>query len=276
MRRGVPYTLAVLAVLIAAPSAAAAFEAHLSVNRSVVDAGKSTRIELRVFSIAGGKKTLADKPGSRLRVEVVSPAHRVIRVRLQHVSRGLWRGSYRFLSAGRWKVRIANWPNGRGPELSVQVRPVEPTPAPLGFGALGQAGCKPASPRNHAGDTLARAEVFGSTFGGRFWGLFAFMPVADAWASDDSAVVQNLVGKETKIVFKLTGGVSEFYAVAPSGARTAPVWGPEFHTSSSWARQGNEWGAGFVFGATGCWRIHADGSNSNAPVTGDIWLRVLS
>jgi hypothetical protein len=280
MRRGVPYALAVLAVLIAAPSAAAAFEAQLKVNRSVLDVGKSARIELRVFSIAGGEKTLADKPVSRLRVEVVSPTHRVTRVRLQHVSRGIWRGSYRFLSAGRWKVRVANWPNGRGPELTVQVRPVEPTeptPAPVGFGALGQAGCNPASPRNQAGDTLARAEVFGSTFGGRFWGLFAFMPVADAWASDDSAVVQNLVGKETKIVFKLTGGLSEFYAVAPSGARTAPVWGPEFHTSSSWARAGNEWGAGFVFGATGCWRIHADGTtDSNAPVAGDIWLRVVS
>jgi hypothetical protein len=102
------------------------------------------------------------------------------------------------------------------------------------------------------------------------------MPTGAAWASDDTVVVQHLVGKEMKIVFKLSGGLSTFYAIAPSGTKTNPVWGPDFHTSSTWARAGVEWGAGFVFGETGCWQIHADGTAGNAPVTGDIWLRVLS
>jgi hypothetical protein len=279
MRRGVPYGLAALAVLLAAPSASAAFEARLSVKPSVVDVGKPVRIELRVFSIVRNKKALADRPGRRLRIEAVSPSKQVIRIALRHVSRGVWRGSYRFGSAGRWKLRIGNWPKGPGPKLTVRVRPTGatvPTPPPAGFGALGQPDCNPASPRNRNGEALSRAEVFGTTIGGRFWGLFAFMPVADAWASDDRAVVQHLVGKEVKIVFKLSGSLSSFYAVAPNGARTAPVWGPEFHTSSTWARQGLEWGAGFVFAQTGCWRIHADSTAANASVAGDIWLRVLS
>jgi hypothetical protein len=277
MRRGVVYLLAALGVLIAAPSASAAFEARLNVNPSVVDIGRAARIELRVFSIVGTRKTLADEPGRRLRVEAVSPSKRVVRVALRHVSRGIWRGSYRFRSAGRWTLRIAPWRKGRAPQLVVRVRTTEPTPAPQGFAALGQADCNPSSPRNRTGEMLARAEVFGTTIGGRFWGLFAFMPVADAWASDDAAVLQHVVSKEMKVVFKLTGSLSEFYAVAPSGTRTAPVWGPEFHTSSSWGRAGVEWGAGFVFDQTGCWRIHADGTKGdNAPVSGDIWLRVVS
>ena len=276
MRRGVPYALAVLAVLLTAPSATAAFEARLSVKPSVVDVGKPVRIELRVFSIVRTKRTLADRPGRRLRIEAVSPSKQVIRIALRHVSHGVWRGTYRFESAGQWRLRIGNWPKGPGPHLTVRVRPTGATvltPQPAGFAALGQPDCNPASPRNQNGDALARAEVFGTTIGGRFWGLFAFMPVSDAWASDDAAVVQHLVGKEVKIVFKLTGGLSSFYAVAPSGARTAPVWGPDFHTSSSWRREGVEWGAGFVFDQTGCWRVHADG---NGAVAGDIWLRVLS
>ena len=277
MRRGVPYALAVLAVLLTAPPATAAFEAHLSVKPSVVDVGKPVRIELRVFSVVQNRKALADRPGKRLRIEAVSPSRQVIRIALRHVSRGVWRGSYRFKSAGRWKLRIGNWPKGSGPQLTVRVRPATvPTPPPAGFAALGQPGCSPASPRNRTGDALARAEVFGTTTGGRFWGLFAFMPVAEAWAGDDAAVVQHLVGKEVKIVFKLTGSLSNFYAVAPGGTRTSPAWGPEFHTSSSWTRPGAEWGAGFVFGETGCWRIHADGANGTTPVTGDIWLRVVS
>jgi len=272
--------LATLAVLVTAPSATAGFAATPRVKPFVVDVDKAVRIELRTFSVDGARKKLADAPGRRLGIEAVSPTKRVTRVALRHVSRGVWVGTYRFPSAGQWTLRVANWPKGtRAPQLFVRVRavPTSPTPPPTGFGALGQPECSPPSPRNQQGDTLARAEVFGTTVGGRYWGLFAFMPAPDAWASDDSAVVQHIVGKETKIVFKLTGSLSNFYAVAPDGTRTPPVWGPEFHTSSSWARVGNEWGAGFVFGATGCWRIHADGTAvSNSPVTGDIWLRVVS
>jgi len=267
-----------LAVLVTAPSATAGFAATLRVKPSVVDVHKAVRIELRTFSVDGANRKLADAPGRRLGIEAVSPTKRVTRVTLRHVSRGVWVGTYRFPSSGRWTLRVSNWPKGgtRAPQLFVRVRavPTSATPPPAGFSALGQPECSPPSPRNQQGDTLARAEVFGTTIGGRFWGLFAFMPVSDAWASDNTAALQHVAGKEMKIVFKLTGSLSTFYAVAPSGARTAPVWGPEFHTSSSWAREGVEWGAGFVFGETGCWRIHADGGG-NVPVSGDIWLRVI-
>jgi hypothetical protein len=274
VRRGVFAGVLVACLLAATPSAAStsAFRASLSVKPSIVEVGKPVRIELRAYSLVGGRQELADEPGRRLRVEAVSPSERVVRVPLRHVSRGIWRASYRFRSAGAWKVRIGNWPKGRGPELTVRVKPVGPTAPPPGFAALGAPGCSPASPRNQNGDPLARAEVFGTAVGGRFWGLFAFMPVADAWASDGEAVLQHVVGKEMKIVFKLDDFPSGFYAVAPTGTQTNPVWGPEQHTSSSWRRSGAEWGAGFVFDRAGCWDIHA----TTGAVTGDIWLRVLS
>jgi len=93
------------------------------------------------------------------------------------------------------------------------------------------------------------------------------------WASDAVASLNGLVGKEIKIVFKLTAGQpTSFYAVAPNGSRTKPVWGPEAHGTSSWDRGGAEWGAGFVFGQAGCWRIHGSAGST----AGDIWLEVRS
>jgi len=256
----------------AAATTTTSFAATLSTKPSVVDVGEPVRIELRVYTLVAGKKTLADKPGRRLRVETISPSKRVVRIPIRHVSRGTWRASYRFQSAGAWKVRIGNWPNRHAPQLTVHVKPVGPTAPPPGFAALGASGCNPASPRNRNGDELARAEVFGTAVGGSFWGLFAFMPVADAWASDGAAVLQHVVGKEMKIVFKLDDFPSGFYAVGPTGSQTNPVWGPERHTSSSWRRPGAEWGAGFVFDRAGCWSIHA----TTGAVSGDIWLQVLS
>jgi hypothetical protein len=275
VRRGVFAGVVVGALLSVTPAATAttaAFGASLSAKPSVVDVGDPVRIELRVYTIVAGKKTLSDKPGRRLRVEAISPTKRVLRVPLRHVSRGVWRTNYRFRSVGAWNVRIGSWPNRHAPQLTVQVKPVGATTPPPGFAALGAPGCNPASPRNQNGEALARAEVFGTAVGGSFWGLFAFMPVADAWASDGTAVVQNVVGKEMKIVFKLDDFPSGFYAVGPTGSQTNPVWGPEQHTSSSWRRPGREWGAGFVFDRAGCWDIHA----TAGAVTGDIWLQVLS
>jgi len=115
--------------------------------------------------------------------------------------------------------------------------------------------------------------VYGTTIGGRFWALFAFNPAGATWASDDTASFEGLVGKEIKIVFKLTAGQpTSFYAFAPNASRTKPVWGPEPHGASSWDRGGAEWGAGFVFGQAGCWRIHA----SAVSTAGDIWLDIRS
>jgi hypothetical protein len=273
MRLGVLVTLAGIVLVLAAPSWGGGVEVHLNVSASAAPVGKPVQVVLRAYTLGARGRVLADAPGRRLRVEAVSPARHVTHVPIRHTARGTWKGSFRFPTVGRWHVRVGNWPKGgHGPQVVVDVRRSGPTPAPTGFGPLGRAGCAPPSPRNRTGDTLARAEVFGTTLGGRFWGLFAFMPVADAWASDDTAVLEHVRGKEIKIVFKLDHLPTAFYAVAPNGTRTPPVWGPDEHESSSWSRPGAEWGAGFVFGENGCWRIHAGGGKA----AGDIWLRVLS
>ncbi|TMK72942.1 MAG: hypothetical protein E6G50_02795, partial [Actinobacteria bacterium] len=145
-----------------ATSATSAFGASLSVKPSVVDVGKPVRVELRVYTLVRGKQTLTDKPGRRLRVEAISPSERVVRIPVRHVSRGVWRATYRFRSAGAWKLRIGNWPKGHAPQLTVRVKPLGPTPAPAGFAALGAPGCSPPSPRNQNGDELGRNEVFGT------------------------------------------------------------------------------------------------------------------
>ena len=91
--------------------------------------------------------------------------------------------------------------------------------------------------------------------------------------SGPALTYESVVGKEEKIVFRMTSGIpTVFFAVAPDGTRVAPVWGPEPHLGSSWARPGAEWGAGFVFDVPGCWHIHAGG----APAQGDLWIDVRS
>jgi hypothetical protein len=203
-------------------------------------------------------------PFSKVRVEAVSPSGRVRPVSVTRSGRNRWRGLFRFDRTGRWQVRA--FARKLKVRVAVLIRPALPTPSPKGFGRLGAPGCAPPSPRN--GD-----EVFGTTTGGSFWALFAFNPPGATWSSDTTASLDGLVGKEIKIVFKLIAGQpSSFYAVSPAGARTAPTFGPTPHGASSWTRPGAEWGAGFVFGRAGCWRIHA----GRGTTSGDIFLDVRS
>jgi hypothetical protein len=136
---------------------------------------------------------------------------------------------------------------------------------PSGFGQLGAAGCVPASPR-------VGTEAFGTATGSEFWGLFAFNP-GGAMLVGSTLSYEGLVGKEVKIVFRMTRGVPKhFYAISPGHDHVAPVWGPERHIGSSWRRPGQEWGAGFVFDVPGCWQIHAVVGGA----VGDLFLDILS
>ena len=138
---------------------------------------------------------------------------------------------------------------------------------PPGFGTLGGPGCAPASPRNQDGTGFAETEVFGTSAGAQLWALSAAQPISD------QATLSGVVGKQTKIIFRMTSGVPQiFFAVAPDGTRVPPVWGPDPHLGSNWDRPGAEWGAGFVFSQTGCWRIHAGAP----PSAGDLWLSITS
>ena len=134
--------------------------------------------------------------------------------------------------------------------------------APPDFGPLGAPDCAPASPLNGW-------DVFGTSAGAQLWALFHFAGAL----SGDTIGYDGVVGKNVKIVFRMTSGVpTVFYAVAPDGRTVAPVSGPTPHTGSTWSRPGWEWGSQFVFDAPGCWRIHAGAG----PAQGDVWLVVRS
>jgi hypothetical protein len=250
---------------------------RLAVKPASPRAGAEALIELRPFWPLERKDgsccrfVAADPRGYPFRLEAVSPTGRLFRLRVTRTRPFLWRGSFRFDRPGRWQLRVANYaPEYRGARLFVRVRRAVPAPQPAGFGALGQPGCGPPSPRNRAGQTFpARGEVLGTAAGGQLWALF----FNGEWASSDSAVLQGVVGKEVKIVFRMTGsGTFDVAATAPDGTRVGPVWGPVFHPSSTWTRPGREWGTSFVFTQPGCWRIQ--GRDGGA--TGDVWLVVRS
>jgi hypothetical protein len=162
MRPGVLVALATAAVaLLATPAAEAAFAAQLRVKPSVVDVGRVVRIELRAFSLDGGIRRPDDQSGLRLRVEAVSPEGRVVRVGLRHAARGVWRGTYRFRTAGKWQLRIGNWPKGaHGPRLFVTVRELaEPPPStnPFAPGSGAAAFAGDTSSKHALGDGLVAA-----------------------------------------------------------------------------------------------------------------------
>jgi hypothetical protein len=64
------------------------------------------------------------------------------------------------------------------------------------------------------------------------------------------------VDEDLKIVWRMTGeGNLKVYAIHEDGTILEPIWGPEAHGGSNWNRPGEEWGTGFHFTKTGCWRI---------------------
>ena len=70
---------------------------------------------------------------------------------------------------------------------------------------------------------------------------------------------QAQVGQDEKIVWRITGAGQPFKIEArhTDGTVIQPIWGPEYHTSSSWERPGMEWGTGFNFPKPGCWTLTA-------------------
>jgi hypothetical protein len=64
-------------------------------------------------------------------------------------------------------------------------------------------------------------------------------------------------GKETKIVWRMTGsGDLTIQATGPDGRTVSPAW-LESHGGSTWDRPGDEWGTGWVFPVSGCWTVRA-------------------
>lgn len=90
-------------------------------------------------------------------------------------------------------------------------------------------------------------------------------PGTDLWALFFLTESPLRRGVETKIVWRMTGaGDLTMAATGPGGARTTPVWGPQAHGGSTWARPGDEWGTGWTFPAAGCWTITATRATTGA------------
>jgi hypothetical protein len=131
---------------------------------------------------------------------------------------------------------------------------------PSGDQALGAPGCHPASPVTLWQSFLPQVE--GTGHGATLWGLLMF-PHALPTRADD----------QEKIVWRMTGtGLLTLEAIGPDGNHHGVAWGPAAHLSSDWDKPGNEWGAGYVFTAPGCWDLRAIRGNATA----DVWLLVVS
>lgn len=248
-----------------------AFAAGAVLATSASGAVERLRIDFspHVFAI-GTHVTLnvrSTQPGGTVHLTATTPAHAARPFPLRRVDRSTWRARVVLDRAGVWNFRAT-----RGSQWALLTITVRPARTNGIFGPLGAPECKPPSPRNQLTGGLLHDEVLGTATRGRLWGLFASLPAASSWASDDEAAIQGLVGTEMKIAFKFDRFPATFFAVAPDGTRRPPVSGPQRHRSSSWHRSGVEWAASFAFDQAGCWRIHASADGR----AGDIWLEVLS
>jgi hypothetical protein len=128
------------------------------------------------------------------------------------------------------------------------------------YSQFGGPGCRPPSPV-----TLFRSflpQVEGTGQGATLWGLLMLTHALPA-----------RVGDQGKIVWRMTGtGFLTLEAIDPEGTHHRPVWGPDAHLSSDWNKPGDEWGAGYLFTAPGCWDLRA----TRGRATADVWLTVGS
>jgi hypothetical protein len=126
---------------------------------------------------------------------------------------------------------------------------------------LGALRCHSPSPISSSGPG-GLPQVEGTGHGASLWGLLMFPHPGSARAGD-----------QEKIVWRMTGsGALELSAIGPDGRRHPPAWGPEGHGGSNWDKPGDEWGAGYIFTAPGCWDLHAVRGHATA----DVWLPVVS
>jgi hypothetical protein len=133
--------------------------------------------------------------------------------------------------------------------------------------SVGRANCNPPSPLGVFGSPLPGAQ--GTATRGSVWALF-FPSLGMHW-QPGRAVFTGAVGKDFKIVFRVTGsGPIRLSARGANGTTLTPDWGPQAHGGSTWNRPGGEWGVGFTFPTPGCYRLHAARSGT----VGDVWVLI--
>ena len=83
---------------------------------------------------------------------------------------------------------------------------------------------------------------------------------------------QAVVNEEEKIVWRITGTGEKpiVQAQYEDGTIVLPVWGPEYHDSSTWERPGEEWGTGFKFPKSGCWAITVTSGSTSGQIVLDV------
>lgn len=117
--------------------------------------------------------------------------------------------------------------------------------------------CPSVSPMNN---TAMGPEVQGTGDGATLYGLLMA-----------AAPPPVRTGEPVKIVWRMTGsGPLRLSTTDPRGRPVPLQWGPELHAGSDYNRPGQEWGAGYRFGTSGCWRLHAQRTSGSA----DVWLQV--
>jgi len=123
--------------------------------------------------------------------------------------------------------------------------------------------CHPASPLTQSQSGFP--QVQGTGAGVSLWGLLLYASRGPALANE-----------EVKIVWRMTGsGPLELTTIGPQGQRIRLEWGPVYHgpgSSNTWDKPGEEWGAGYVFTAPGCWDLRAERDGARA----DVWLTVTA
>jgi len=78
-------------------------------------------------------------------------------------------------------------------------------------------------------------------------------------------------GETLKIVVRVTGGQEVTVTADGPGRKVIlPVWGPEWHSGSTFHHPGGEFGVGFTFPTGGCWRLRV----VNEAGVGELMLRL--
>jgi len=81
------------------------------------------------------------------------------------------------------------------------------------------------------------------------------------------------VGQLVKVVWRMTGSEPlSATATGPDGQALSLEFGPEFHSSSTYRRAGDEWETGYRFTQAGCWRLGFDRTDTH----GEVWVQVVS
>jgi hypothetical protein len=189
-----------------------------------------------------------------VRISARGPSGQTLALAVQRISATRWVSSATFLEQGAWTVE-ARIEKRLAARVTVRVVPAVST-----FMPLGAASCAPPSPANPS-----THEALGTAATGHLWAIVY------GHKDERSATLDGVVGKQTKIIWRIEGsGEARFTAIDPNG-RVLPLSATP-HRASTWVRPGGEWGSLVALSTPGCWQIHVERGTNAA----DLWILVRS